>query len=258
MRVKFKRRTSAAALWSRRMATFAFVLLAVSAFSHRFIGIETANLFRLVMLSSALATVALFLAAYGLRQLWTHGDRAGMAAMGAIGLAFVTLAPVGLYAVLAATRPALTDISTDLEDPPAFAPDNVSTQAEGNALDTFPPDTAQLQTEAYPGVVGRRYNEPADIVIQAVTELAAQRGWTVEPVLGTPGSSAEVLVDLKMRSFVLGLYYSAVVRITDEDVSTYVDMRSASHYGVHDFGANARRIEDFLRDLDFAVATLGS
>jgi Protein of unknown function (DUF1499) len=32
-----------------------------------------------------------------------------------------------------------------------------------------------------------------------------------------------------------------------------VDMRSASRYGLHDFGANASRIKSFLEDVDEAV-----
>ncbi len=41
--------------------------------------------------------------------------------------------------------------------------------------------------------------------------------------------------------------------MTDEGDATYVDMRSASHFGQHDLGDNARRIDDFLSDLDAAM-----
>jgi len=49
----------------------------------------------------------------------------------------------------------------------------------------------------------------------------------------------------------------AVVRMTDEGDATYVDMRSASQFGQHDLGDNARRIDDFLSDLDAAMLARG-
>ena len=41
-----------------------------------------------------------------------------------------------------------------------------------------------------------------------------------------------------------------VIKIVSEEENTLVEMRSASRWGKHDFGANARAIEKFLRDLD--------
>ena len=46
------------------------------------------------------------------------------------------------------------------------------------------------------------------------------------------------------------LFADVAVRLTDEDASTFVDMRSASHYAQHDLGDNADRISRFLADLD--------
>ena len=46
------------------------------------------------------------------------------------------------------------------------------------------------------------------------------------------------------------------IRLTDEETSTYVDMRSASRYGDHDFGDNADRVAGFLSDLDAGIAGL--
>ena len=56
------------------------------------------------------------------------------------------------------------------------------------------------------------------------------------------------------RSFVLDLPVDVAVRITADEDSTLVDMRSASRYGRHDLGDNARRIAAFLAALDAEVA----
>ena len=46
------------------------------------------------------------------------------------------------------------------------------------------------------------------------------------------------------------LPYTVVIRIASQDESSLVDVRSASSWGPHDFGANARNIRQFLTELD--------
>ncbi len=54
----------------------------------------------------------------------------------------------------------------------------------------------------------------------------------------------------------LGFPADVAIRLIDEGTSTYVDMRSTSRYGPHDFGDNAARIAFFLAELDVQVAYL--
>ena len=72
---------------------------------------------------------------------------------------------------------------------------------------------------------------------------------------GTAESSGadERYVEALATSTVFGFESDVVVRIIEEEDGTLVDMRSASRWGSHDLGANARRIEEFMRDLDFAL-----
>jgi uncharacterized protein (DUF1499 family) len=65
-----------------------------------------------------------------------------------------------------------------------------------------------------------------------------------EPVAG------DTTFEAVAYSVLLAIPYDVVIRIVDEQESTYVDMRSASRYGLHDFGENARRIATFLAALD--------
>ena len=59
-------------------------------------------------------------------------------------------------------------------------------------------------------------------------------------------------LQLEVRAFSQWLRFPAdlVIRLTDEGESTFVDLRSASHFAQHDLGDNADRISSFLADLD--------
>lgn len=256
MKPKFGRRSSRAAMWSKRTGLFSFVLLCVAVFAHRFVGLQTANLFQIVALAGAVALLAVILAAAGFSQLWRRGDRAGQWASAGVFFAVLTLAPIAWHAWKFTTLPELYDISTDLEDPPPFSQATLSTGRGDHTLDALPDETVKKQEAAYPAVLARRYNAPADVVMQAVMKVIGDRGWPVLSTSGTAGINDEVMIDTQVTSLIAGFRYAVIIRITDEDTSSFVDMRSASYYGPHDFGANAERIEAFLRDLDFAVATL--
>ena len=66
----------------------------------------------------------------------------------------------------------------------------------------------------------------------------------------------ERYVEALAASPVLGLPADVVIRLTEVDDVTIVDMRSASRYGAHDLGDNARRIEAFMNDLDEVLGNL--
>ncbi|RST82838.1 DUF1499 domain-containing protein [Aquibium carbonis] len=72
------------------------------------------------------------------------------------------------------------------------------------------------------------------------------------PQDGTDEGVASAEVSIEVRAFSRWLRFPAdlVVRLTDEGETTFVDLRSASHFAQHDLGDNADRIRRFLVDLD--------
>jgi uncharacterized protein (DUF1499 family) len=68
--------------------------------------------------------------------------------------------------------------------------------------------------------------------------------------VGDEPVAAETTIEAVAYSLLLAIPSDVAIRIVDEQGSTYVDMRSASRYGLHDFGENARRIGAFLAELD--------
>lgn len=248
-------RRSSAASWSRRAATFGVVLGLVAVAAHRFRLIETLPFFWIAGLVLCLALAALLLAASAFPHIWYRGDRGGrnMTAGALVGL--LLLAPFGLAAWRAYAFPALTDISTDLDDPPAMT-----------ALAAFRPDGANpirsptaeniiLQQRTYPDITGRRYPIAFEQALAAVDSLLGRRGWEVISPL-PDGTEPEFTFEALARSPILGLPYDVAVRVTDEGNGVYVDMRSAARYGDRDLGADAALIAAFLADLDVDAGTL--
>ncbi|MCO5160001.1 MAG: DUF1499 domain-containing protein [Mesorhizobium sp.] len=248
-----ERRISRAARWSRRLASFAAVLFVMSGLGHRFGLIDTVSFFWLLGIVGTIAIAALCCAAWGFFRLWTRGDRGGRDSAAGALIALAVAAPFLLSAFKAMTLPSLTDISTDVIDPPRLAQAAQERSALMNPVGPLAPEDAELQLESYPGVIGRRYEVAPDLVIQAILKLAQDRGWTVRGDPQLAEGQSELTLEIVAYTFFLGFPVDVAVRVTDEDAAVYVDMRSVSRWGRHDLGDNARRIERFLGDLDAAV-----
>jgi hypothetical protein len=253
MNALVQRRSSRAARWSRRLAFFAAVLFVMSGLGHRFGRIDTVSFLWLLGIVGALGIGALCAAAYGFARLWERGEKAGRDSTAGGLLALAVLAPFILSAWRVIAYPGLTDISTDVVSPPALTIAARERTGATNPVEPMSPEAAELQLAAYPGVIGRRYEVAPDLVLGAIFSLARAWGWTVR---GTPElveGQNELTIEIVAYTFFLGFPSDVAIRLVEEDASVYVDMRSASRYGSHDLGDNARRIESFLLALDAAV-----
>lgn len=253
MTVLVQRRSSRAARWSRRLAFFAAMLFVMSGLGHRFGRIDTVSFFWLLGIVGALGIAALCAAAYGFSRLWERGEKAGRDSTVGTLLALIVLAPFILSAWRVVAFPGLTDISTDVIDPPALVLTARERTGAMNSIEPMTPDTAELQLAAYPGVIGRRYEVAPDLIVGAIVSLARARGWTVRGDPAMAEGQSELTIEMVAYTSFLGFPSDVSIRLIEEDASIYVDMRSASRYGRHDLGDNARRIESFLLALDAAV-----
>lgn len=76
-----------------------------------------------------------------------------------------------------------------------------------------------------------------------VPRPGVESGWS------EPGPSYAVL-QYRTKTLVLGIPQDVLVRLSEEEETTFVDMRAATRDGNHDLGLNAELITRFLRDLD--------
>lgn len=256
LREGFERRDSVAALWSVRCAVFAFVLFLVAAPSHRYGLLETVAFLWTLGIVGLLGLAALLLSALGFADLWQRGDRAGRRSLVGLLVALVTLAPFLVGGWRFAVHPPLSDVATDVADPPALVAAVAHRDPRARPVTPITPGAAAMIAEHYPQVSGRRYEVAPERVLQAILAILGERGWTVSSTRGGGEDDVEITVEARAGSFLLRFPADVAVRLTDEGPTTYVDMRSASHFGRHDLGDNAMRITRFLAELDAAVEAL--
>jgi len=174
-----ERSRSSAAVWCQRLAVFAIPYLLIVILGHRFGAIDTISAFWLLGLGIALLIAALIAGIRGFYELWSFGSEAGLSSARGMALALVMLLPFLYQGILAFSLPQLYDISTDLEDPPAF--DSVLEDRTDQMNPVLDPTnvTRRLQLEAYPRVSARRYPLDTARVFKEVVELVGDRDWTI-------------------------------------------------------------------------------
>ena len=245
-----QRRISGMAVWARSLSAFSLVLLVTAGVGHRYGMVESYGFLWTLALVAALALAGLLLAAGGFVQLWRHGAKAGMASLAATLMSLAVLTPFAAAFWLYLTLPALTDISTDLDEPPPFRIAPGLRTPQMNALGPITAEDAALQMQHYPHVVGRRLDAPVERVLAALAPVVAARGWRLRgPMPTSARGDPEILIEMETPSFLMRFPADAVLRLTDEDETTFVDIRMAARFGPHDLGANARRITAFMADL---------
>lgn len=241
---------SNAAVWCRRLAVFSLPVAAIAVLLAR-LGLVEPQASLAVLggaIVVALASVLLFLAACAI--IWETGRRGLGEALGGLFLASLTLGYPAYLAFEAARLPVLADVSTDTADPPRFSSAKAAVQARDDYTPpAFSPEAREQQRSAYPDVEPIVVDLEADEAYQLVLKTAASRGWRVIDQRPPGGRSGVGHVDFLDRTLVMGFNDDIAVRLKPLAGQTRIDVRSASRYGRHDFGANAKRIQQFAEEL---------
>ncbi|MDI6026598.1 DUF1499 domain-containing protein [Corticibacterium sp. UT-5YL-CI-8] len=254
-RVKFEEpQAPRSAGLARATAFFALVLGITAVVAHRWFSLETEAFLWVLGLVPLLAALALLLAGLAFSRIWRLGGEGGRSVLAAFLLGAFVLIPYGMAVYNFLTLPMLTDVTTDLEDPPSMplaaadrtgAMSRVAEPTLGSAL---------LQLNAYPDMTGRRYELPIEKTLEMVDGLIKRKGWKTRSRVPAAVPGQPLTLEATARTLILALPADVAIRVTDDGEATYVDMRSASRYGRHDLGDNAARIASFLADLDQDVA----
>ncbi len=192
-----------------------------------------------VLAGMAVSAVGLVTAALLIRR-WLV-----VAALPALVIGAAVIAPPLIHMQRSMEAPPIHDISTDLDDPPAFVALSDAREAAPNAVEHPGERVAQQQNAAYPGITTVRVDAEPEVVFEAAEALARDQGWRV-----VEANPVEGRIEAIDRTFWFGFRDDVVIRITGpEDGMTLIDMRSASRVGQSDLGTNARRVRNFLTQL---------
>jgi uncharacterized protein (DUF1499 family) len=241
---------SASALWSRRLAVFALALAAIGVALARARPGEA--LAGLSVLSAAIvvALTALLFAGAAAVIIWRTGRRGVGETLGALALAALLLAYPAYMAVQSIRLPLINDVTTDLTDPPDFSRSSAALAARGERPgDDTPESMREEQRRAYPDIQPIVLDLEADDAFALVRRAVAALGWRIVAQTRPGGRTGVGHIDAVDHSLIMGFPSDVTIRIRPLAGQTRIDIRSASRYGRHDFGANARRIRKFGTEL---------
>ncbi len=203
----------------------------------------------------ALAGLAVLLALLSFVSIWRHGRPGLGRATGGLLLGLALLAYPAYLGYRASKLPALTDISTDTDNPPRFHRARPASARPGG-LDYPGGKAADQQDEAYPDLAALHYVRLAPRVYRAALTVALKRKWQLIDAHPPGGVRREGVIELVARTPIMGFRDDVVIRVAPSEDGARIDVRSASRYGTHDFGANAARIRSLLEDIDDAAGEI--
>lgn len=172
--------------------------------------------------------------------------------------AFLVMLGVALLAGLILTEtiqwPAMIhDISTDLENPPAFEALLPLRKGASNPPEYPGAIAAREQQRRYPDIKPLIVAAPWEQVFSTAASAAEAMGWRV--IATDPGQGR---IEAVATTRWLRFKDDIVVRLSRVAEGVKIDVRSKSRIGRSDLGANARRIRAFLAILQEGGLKIGN
>jgi uncharacterized protein (DUF1499 family) len=241
------------AAWSGRLVLFALAVAVLSVIILRSGLLEIVPALATFAAALVFAALAVLLALASFVVIW----RQGMAGLGyavlALFLGLLLLAYPGYLGYRATKLPAIFDITTDPLNPPRF---DVLARLRPRGRTNYPgAATAELQRAAYPDIVPLQLAVPPKVAYDVALVLATKRKWLLVDTRPPAAGRRDGVIEAVARTPIMGFRDDVVIRVSPLGQGSRVDLRSASRYGLHDFGANAARLRSLLEDIDDAVSS---
>jgi len=145
------------------------------------------------------------------------------------------------YVWKARDLPAIHDISTDTDNPPAFSAITPLRRGLPNPVEYGGEEIADQQHRAYPDIQPLLMHAPVAHAFEHVLEAAREMGWDI-----VDANPAQGRLEATATTFWFGFKDDVVVRVSPTETGSRIDVRSLSRVGRSDIGANARRIRAYL------------
>lgn len=204
----------------------------------------------------ALSLVAILLACVACVRVWRDGARGLGAALGGAFVAVLVLAYPAFAALRGLRLPAITDVATDTDNPPAFSRSKTAFAArEGR----YPPDPGPAarasQAAAYPQIAPLTLDLDANEAFELARKAAVNRRWQIVEAIRPGGRVGNGRIEAVARGLILNLADDVTIRVRPRADGARIDVRAASRLGTRDFGANADQIRAYLDEVaNLAIA----
>jgi uncharacterized protein (DUF1499 family) len=190
----------------------------------------------------AAAAISILALVFGWSSLGTRGI--ALAAVGVVVGAAVAYMP-WQYDRLRTRLPPIHDITTDMDNPPAFVAALKLRPKDSNTVAYEGPDLAGKQRAAYPDIAPVKAKlAPAEAFKRALDTANAMPGWTV--VESDPAAGR---IEANETSRWFRFTDDVVIRVTADGAGSRIDVRSVSRVGRSDFGVNAGRVRAYTAAL---------
>jgi hypothetical protein len=252
------------AVWARRIALFSLAATLIAVIIVRSGALEIVPALSTLAGALVLACMAILLAVAAGVVIWRQGIGGGRHAVTAL-LIGAALIAYPLYLGIKASRlPAIYDISTDPIDPPQFDAIARLRPRDANPITYAGLYAAEQQHAAYPDIEPDETTVTPQDAYAAAMKVITRRKWRVvdsRPPQGPlprvidarasqTGTVRDGIIEAVARTPMLGFRDDVVVRIRSTVDGARIDVRSASRYGRHDLGTNAKRVRSLIEDID--------
>jgi len=142
----------------------------------------------------------------------------------------------------ASGAPPIHDITTDFENPPAFAVITPELRGPGSNPVSYDAEIVPLQQAAFPLVRPVTLALPPGEAFARAQDAARNMGWEI-----VDANALTLSIEATDTSAWWGFKDDVVIRLTPVADGTRVDVRSKSRVGKGDMGANAKRVMLYLQ-----------
>ena len=236
------------AIWARRCAFFALVATVLSVLIVRSGILELVPALATFAGALVVAVIGIVLAFGAFIVIWKDGIRGMGHAFGAIAIGLALIAYPAYLGYQAYKLPMINDISTDALDPPRF--DVLARLRPRGTVEYAGLYAAELQRQAYPDIEALSVTATPKVAYDAAMAVIVRRKWRVVVDRPPQPPRRDGVIEAVAQTSIMGFREDVSLRVRVESDGAKIDVRSASRYGRHDFGANATRIRSLLEDID--------
>jgi uncharacterized protein (DUF1499 family) len=240
------------AVWSGRFAWFGIAVAVISVIILRSGLLEIVPALTTFAAALVFAGLAILLAFASFITIWRQGLSGLGRAIQGVFLGLLLLAYPGYLGYRATTLPAINDVTTDPGNPPRF---DVLARLRPRGTTAYPGGkTAELQRTAYSDITPLQVTLMPRAAYDTALALVTKRKWLIVDQRPPAPGRRDGVIEAVARTMIMGFRDDIVIRVSPLAQGARIDVRSASRYGLHDFGANATRVRSLLEDLDDAIS----